>query len=59
MVIRRANRHAPRGASPLAAALRAILTRIGWHVFINAWRIAHKIAFFPSVPRTVRRVLNG
>jgi hypothetical protein len=59
MVIRRANRHAQLRASPLAAVLRAIRTWSGWHVFINARRIAHKMAFFPSVPRTVRRVLNG
>ncbi|CAL8477209.1 protein of unknown function (plasmid) [Caballeronia sp. S22] len=32
----------------------AIRTRHGRHVFINALRNAHKMAFFPSVPRTVQ-----
>lgn len=43
-----------RTSSGSPGRLRAIRAWHGRHVFINAWRIAHKMAFFPSVPRTVQ-----
>ena len=44
-----------RRTSPhFAFGLRAMRARHGRHVFINALRNAHKMAFFPSVPRTVQ-----
>jgi hypothetical protein len=44
------NERAQRHVAPRSA----IRTRHGRHVFINALRNAHKMAFFPSVPRTVQ-----
>jgi hypothetical protein len=44
---------------PRGRALSAIRWRHGRDVFINALRNAHKMAFFPSVPRTVQESFNG